>query len=75
MQNEKDRKRVTGYSISNSEDQLAKISDEMKIKEGGKNFKPVTPAEINDQLSSIFDDSQKRKVVCSLPRPMISARR
>jgi hypothetical protein len=61
MQNEKDRKRVTGYSISSSEDQLAKISEEMKIKEGGKNFKPVTPAEINDQLSSIFDDSQKKE--------------
>ena len=56
-----DKKRVTGYSVSDSEERLEKVSNEMKIKEGGKNFKPVTPFEINQQLSAIFEDSQKKE--------------
>ena len=54
------RTRTTGYTVSDTDEQLEKVSDEMIKTDGGKNFKPVTPFEINTALSKIFEDSQKR---------------
>ncbi len=56
-----DKTRTTGYSTSSSEEQLEKVSKEMVIKEGGKNFKPTTPFDIDQQLSSIFEASKNRE--------------
>ena len=55
------RKRVTGHTVSTTDAQLEKTSAEMLIMEGGKNYKPTTPFEINGVVSNIFDDSVKQE--------------
>lgn len=56
-----ERTRTTGYTTSTTEEQLAKVSKEMGIMEGGKNFQAVTPLDINSTIDGIFEDSQDQE--------------
>jgi hypothetical protein len=53
--------RVSGYTVSTTEEMLEKTSAQMLMVEGGKNYNAPTPFEINGVCSSIFDDSVKQE--------------
>jgi len=55
------RTRQTGFTVSTTDEMLEKTSAEMTIMEAGKNYKPVTPFDVNGIISNIFDDSVKRE--------------